>query len=81
MGKNDRDSHLRRLRTGCWTRTYRWSGIDIEGLDHVRRWHGAMKARPACQRGVEVPFKIPNLGEDKKESEAFAKNAQAIVQK
>ena len=65
----------------CWTRTYRWSGIDIEGLENVRRWHAAMKARPGCQRGVEVPFKIPNLAEDPKGADEFAKNAQSIVQR
>ncbi|MAI78833.1 MAG: glutathione S-transferase, partial [Deltaproteobacteria bacterium] len=42
----------------CWVRTYKWSGVDIEGLPHLRRWLDAMKERPACQRGVEVPFKV-----------------------
>ena len=65
----------------CWSRTYRWSGIDIEGLENLRRWHDAMKARPACRRGVEVPFKIPSLTEDPKGADQFAKNAQSIVQR
>ena len=34
-----------------WVRTYKWSGVSIEGLDHLSRWMGQMAARPACQRG------------------------------
>ncbi|MCI0749292.1 MAG: glutathione S-transferase N-terminal domain-containing protein, partial [Nevskiales bacterium] len=22
----------------CWVRTYKWSGVSIEGLEHLRRW-------------------------------------------
>ncbi len=65
----------------CWVRTHRWSGVSIEGLDPLKRWLDAMKARPGCQRGVEVPFKIPNLTEDQKGAEEFAKNAQSMLQK
>jgi len=39
-----------------WVRSYKWSGISIDGLDHLQRWMAQMKERPACQRGVEVPF-------------------------
>jgi glutathione S-transferase len=65
-----------------WVRTHRWSGVSIEGLDHLQRWLGAMKARPACQRGVEVPFKM-SLGEDDdtKGAEEFARNARTILQR
>ncbi len=64
-----------------WVRTYKWSGVPVEGLDHLQRWMTHMNERPACQRGVEVPFKIPNLEEDQKGSEEFAKNAQTILQR
>jgi glutathione S-transferase len=67
----------------AWARTYKWSGVSIEGLDHLRRWHEQMKARPACQKGIEVPFKIPNLLESDKQEEAekFAKGAQTMLQR
>ena len=66
-----------------WVRTYKWSGIRIDGLDHLRRWMDLMSARPACQRGVEIPFKIPSLTDDdkSKEAEQFAKGAQTLLQK
>jgi len=65
----------------CWVRTYKWSGIETDGLDHLHRWAAQLAARPACQRGVEVPFKVPNLGENEEDAEAFAKNAQKILQR
>jgi glutathione S-transferase len=38
-----------------WVKTYPWSGVDVDGLDHVQRWLAAIEARPAVQRGVAVP--------------------------
>ena len=66
-----------------WVRTYKWSGVSIDGLDHLQRWMEHMKARPACQRGVEVPFKIPNLAEggSTEDADAFAKSARTILQR
>ncbi len=67
----------------CWVRTYKWSGVPVDGLPNLRRWLDAMKERPACQRGVEIPIKIPNLDEadDSKAADEFAKNARTIVQR
>jgi len=42
----------------CWTRIHFWSGVSLDGLEAMQRWHAAMEARPACQRGVEVPHKL-----------------------
>ena len=42
----------------CWVRTYKWSGISIDGLEHLRRWKNSIEARPAARRGVEVPHKL-----------------------
>jgi GST-like protein len=66
-----------------WVRTHKWSGVTIDGLDHLQRWMDHMKQRPACRRGVEVPFKIPNLDDaaDAKGAEEFAKGAQKILQR
>ena len=65
----------------CWVRTYKWSGVSVDGLDHLQRWMGRMNERPACQQGVAVPFKIPNLEGDEKGAEEFAKGAQTILQR
>jgi GST-like protein len=65
-----------------WVRTYKWSGVSIDGLDPLQRWLNQMQARPACQKGVEVPFKIPSLAEngDAQSAEEFAKNARTLLQ-
>ena len=38
-----------------WVHTHEWPGIDIAGLDHLKRWMDAIAARPAVQRGRAVP--------------------------
>jgi Asp-tRNA(Asn)/Glu-tRNA(Gln) amidotransferase A subunit family amidase len=57
----------------CWVRTHRWSGVDIEGLVHLRRWLDAMKARPACRRGVEVPVKVESALRSEEATRAYAR--------
>jgi glutathione S-transferase len=41
-----------------WVRAHAWAGVDIDDLPNLSRWNEAMAARPACQRGVEVPGRI-----------------------
>jgi glutathione S-transferase len=65
----------------CWVRTYKWSGVPIDGLENLRRRLDAMKKRQACRRGVEVPFKISNLNADEKGAQEFAENARKSLQR
>ncbi|MCM3109126.1 hypothetical protein M3578_21450, partial [Bacillus velezensis] len=37
-----------------WTRSWQNQGIVLDALPNVKRWHEAIAARPAVQRGVEV---------------------------
>jgi glutathione S-transferase len=64
----------------CWARTYKWSGVSIEGLGNLRRWLDTMKARPACRRGLDVPVPLRNLIHDEKAAKKFAENAQKTLQ-
>ena len=64
----------------CWVRTYRWSGVSREGLDHLDRWLGQMKARPACRAGIQVPVPAPKSMLSGADAKAFTTNAQSIVQ-
>ena len=34
----------------CWVRTYKWSGVSRDGLEHLDRWMGVMKEKPACSK-------------------------------
>jgi GSH-dependent disulfide-bond oxidoreductase len=65
----------------CWVRTWKWSGVDIEGLPHLKRWLDAMKARPACQRGIAVPQPIERALENEEASKAFIDRARTMVQR
>jgi glutathione S-transferase len=65
----------------CWVRTYKWSGVPIDGLENLRRWLDAMRERPACQRGVEVPFRLPNMDKDEQAAKEFAENARKSLQR
>ena len=39
----------------AWAHSYKWSGVSIDGLENLRRWLDAVGARPAVQRGKDVP--------------------------
>lgn len=67
----------------CWARTHKWSGVSVEGLPHLQRWLDAMKARPACQRGIEVPVKVDSLvsPDKEKDAQAFIEAARGMVQR
>lgn len=59
----------------AWARTYKWSGVSIEGLEHLHRWIKAIRARPAVDRGIRIPYDIGNL---LKESDGDAAQARFV---
>jgi GST-like protein len=65
----------------CWVRTHKWSGISIEGLDHLERWMKAMYDQPGMSAGLSVPMKVESLLDDDKKAKEFAKNAEKMVKK
>ena len=65
----------------AWVRTHKWSGVSVDGLEHLQRWMARMAARPACQRGIDVPFRLPDLTESETQAQEFAKGAQTILQR
>jgi glutathione S-transferase len=58
----------------CWVRTYKWSGVSVDGLANLQRWMVAMSERPACQRGVLIPPRSEQPAEER------AKAIHTIVQ-
>lgn len=58
-----------------WVRKYDWSGISIEGLDHLKAWIENLQERPACQRGVMVPPLSNQSDEDR------AKHVRSMITK
>jgi GST-like protein len=58
-------------------RIHGWSGVSVDGLDHLQRWMEAMNARPAVQRGVLVP-KPPEVRDDTT-AEDLVKSGRSMV--
>lgn len=61
----------------CWARTYEWSGIDIDGLNHLQRWLNEIHERPAVKRGKLVPEKVELTNENN--TKEFIKNARYML--
>jgi len=64
----------------CWVRTYKWSGVSIDGLENLHRWLHVMRDQPGMATGIEVPFSLGNLLDNEKEADKFASNAQKTLQ-
>ena len=64
----------------CWARTYKWSGVSIDGLPNLKRWLDTIRARPACDRGIAVPVKPKNMVKDEAAAKKFTEDAQKILQ-
>ena len=76
-----KDFSIADIANWCWVRMYLWSGVSLEGLDHLQRWLAAMEARPACQRGIAVPEPLV-LPTDKEGVEKLAAEmSRKILQK
>jgi len=76
-----KDYSIADIANWCWVRTYKWSGISIEGLDHLQRWMKAMYDKPGMSAGLSVPIKVESLLDDDKKAKEFAKNAEKMVKK
>lgn len=65
----------------CWVRTYKWSGISIDGLENLDRWLTVMRDQPGMAKGLEVPFSNGNLLEDEETTKKFTDKAQTLLQR
>ncbi|MEO4046628.1 glutathione S-transferase N-terminal domain-containing protein [Pseudomonas sp. CAU 1711] len=60
------------IATFPWVRIHDWAGVSVEGLEHLQRWLDAIAARPAVQRGLQVPPRP-------QEESALVKTAQGML--
>lgn len=49
------DYSIADIATFPWVRIHDWAGVSVEGLDNLLRWMAQLDARPAVQRGLQVP--------------------------
>ncbi len=38
-----------------WVRSHLWARVPVDGLTNLMRWMEQMRARPACERGANIP--------------------------
>jgi GST-like protein len=62
-----------------WVRSYKWSGVGIDGLPHLTRWLDQLAARPACQRGALVPPSKVKLDDDA-DAEKLVEGARKMLE-
>ena len=60
-----------------WVHTYKWSGINADGLDNLKRWRDAIRIRPAVEKGRAVPERLDLEAQENKET--FIKGAQKML--
>ena len=65
----------------CWVRTHNWSGVSIEGLEHLDSWKNKMYEQPGMLKGIKVPVDRESILKNDKDKEEFIKNAQKMVKK
>jgi len=49
------DYSIADMATWPWVSIHEWSGIPVDGLEHLQRWLKDVADRPAVQRGRDVP--------------------------
>ncbi|MGZ0781996.1 glutathione S-transferase family protein [Pseudomonas saponiphila] len=65
------DYSIADIATFPWVRGHEWSGVSVEGLPALQRWMAALEARPAVQRGLQVP--------QRSDDASVVKGAQAML--
>jgi glutathione S-transferase/GST-like protein len=65
----------------AWVRTHRWSGVAVDDLPHLQRWLAAIRARPAVQKGIEMPpSKIDLKRDGDEQAKKFSEQARTMVE-
>jgi GSH-dependent disulfide-bond oxidoreductase len=65
-----------------WVRTHNWSGVAVDHLPHLKRWLGAIAARPAAAKGITVPFEIKTMDHGEgEEAQQLAVEIRRMVQR
>ena len=65
----------------AWVRTHNWSGVAIDDLPNLARWRDQIRARPAVQRGIEMPpSSFDRDGDSEEQAKAFSEKARNMVE-
>lgn len=61
-----------------WARSHEWSGVSIDGLDHLQRWLQTIAERPAVIRGLQKPPRTESRDQPE-EVEKFVSAARKML--
>jgi glutathione S-transferase/GST-like protein len=65
----------------AWVRTHKWSGVSVEDLPHLQRWIDAIRARPAVEKGLQMPPSPRELtGTSEEEAARFSAAARTMLE-
>jgi glutathione S-transferase/GST-like protein len=64
----------------AWVHTHSWSGVDVDGLPHLQRWLALVGARPAAQRGIQLPPSRLDRASSPEKAEQFAAEARKMLE-
>jgi glutathione S-transferase len=66
-----------------WVNFGPWAGIEIKPFPAIERWVEVIEARPAVQKGINIPdeFKMKEIMSSKEKADEHAKKASAWVMK
>jgi len=67
------------IATWPWVRGYEWGGLSIDGLAHLGGWLERVSARPAVQRGRNVPEPVNHDNLSEVEKQKLAQDVRKIV--
>ncbi len=73
------DYSLADIANFAWLRGHKWSGVELDGLEHLARWLGQIAARPAVRRGVDVPEPVDLDAMVRKADEATKELSSILV--
>lgn len=63
-----------------WVHVHFWAGVEVEGLDNLQAWMERMRARPAVQKGLNVPPPAVDLSQaSDEEAKKFAEKAADML--
>lgn len=59
-----------------WVEWHRWAGVELDSFPSIRQWKAAIEARPATERGLNVPdkFELREAMKTKEGEEEYAKH-------
>jgi len=65
-----------------WIALAAWAGVDIDEFPALKAWDARMDARPAVQRGRDVPdkWRVRELLADRERMEEHARKGRELVQ-